>query len=188
MKYRQSYYDNCGNCEFYEFSSGNSKGFCSWYGSYYYPDESCSHQRNISKPEGGCYITTITCNILGYSDDSPILNSLRGLRDNVMQKDEKYAKLLMIYDAVGPQIASTILEQYYEDKDKKIPLAIYNLYLVPAAKLYDNKQYEDSINKYIDMIEKLESIYKIDIHNIDVKDYDYTKGGHGVKRMGVYYE
>ena len=29
------------------------------------------------------------------------------------------------------------------------------------------------------MIEMLGSVYAIDVHNVNAKDYDYSKGGHG---------
>jgi len=179
MEYRDSYYNRCGNCQEYEFEGDSYKGFCNWYGSYYYPDDSCSHQKNIDGPASGCYITTIVCDVLGYSDNCDVLENLRGLRDNVMQKDKKYSKLLMTYDVIGPQLANIMNKQYKRDKDKMIALNIYQKYLVPAVNLYKNKQYDESIKKYIDMIEMLGSVYAIDVHNVNAKDYDYSKGGHG---------
>ena len=33
----------CGNCERYTYEGKDKKGYCDWYGSYYYPTDSCSH-------------------------------------------------------------------------------------------------------------------------------------------------
>ena len=85
----------------------------------------------------------------------------------------------MTYDVIGPQLANIMNKQYKRDKDKMIALNIYQKYLVPAVNLYKNKQYDESIKKYIDMIEMLGSVYAIDAHNVNAKDYDYSKGGHG---------
>ena len=63
-----SYEDKCGKCENYSFKGDNSKGYCSWYKTYYYPDDSCPHQKNKYEAQQGCYLTTIICNKLGYSD------------------------------------------------------------------------------------------------------------------------
>ena len=103
-----SYEGKCGKCVNYSFTGNNSKGYCSWYKTYYYPDDSCTHQKNRYEPQQGCYLTTIICNKLGYSDDCFVLNTLRSFRDNVMQKNIEYKDMLMEYDTLGPVIAQNI--------------------------------------------------------------------------------
>lgn len=60
----------------------------------------------------GCYITTVMCDILGYSDHCFVLNEMRNLRNNVMKKDEKYFDILSECDIIGPVIAKYIREEY----------------------------------------------------------------------------
>ena len=76
---------------------------------YYYSD--CPVYKR-SDSSGGCFITTIVCNVLGKSDDDKVLNNLRYFRDNVLKKDECYRYILIDYDNIGPVIACEILDAY----------------------------------------------------------------------------
>ena len=57
---------------------------------------------------GGCFITTITCGILGKSDNDPVMEGLRKFRDEILQKQDKYSNILKIYDTIGPRICCNI--------------------------------------------------------------------------------
>lgn len=48
--------NKCGSCKYYTYEGEYKKGYCSWYKSYYYADDSCSHweEGNISST-GGCF-------------------------------------------------------------------------------------------------------------------------------------
>ena len=172
-----SYTNQCGSCTSYSFEGDNSKGYCSYYGSYYYPGDTCSHYSSSN-----CYITTMVCEKLGFADDCTVLEVLRGFRDNVMQKDSKYKDMLFEYDTVGPQIAKCI----GEDKvGKEISQGFYNTYIEPTARLVAANRYDEAVAKYKKMTEILRDYYGIEKGNTDSKDYDYTKGGHGkVKKLG----
>ena len=54
--------NKCGSCKYYTYEGEYKKGYCSWYKSYYYADDSCSHweEGNISST-GGCFLTTACC-------------------------------------------------------------------------------------------------------------------------------
>ena len=89
------YEGQCGTCEHFFECRGNwdkpydtndsDKGYCDWYKTTYYPDDSCKHYFKRGDYRSDCYITTIVCEILGYDDDCFVLNSLRNLRDNYIQ-------------------------------------------------------------------------------------------------------
>ena len=86
------YQYQCGGCVYYDFQGDYKKGYCSWYRSYYYPGDNCSHQKPVNATSG-CYITTIVCDVLGLDDDCSLLNNLRSFRDNILQKDAKFTPL-----------------------------------------------------------------------------------------------
>lgn len=51
----------CGNCERYTYEGKDRKGHCDYYGSYYYPTDSCSHfkegEENVREgSSGSCFL------------------------------------------------------------------------------------------------------------------------------------
>lgn len=170
-------YDNqCGSCVYFEFLGDDRKGYCSYYKCYYYPGDSCNHQ---TKDSSNCYITTIICDVLGYSDDCGVLNTLRGFRNNVLQRDPKYLKLLLEYDIVGPEIAKNIKEECTKNNDKELWIQFYNSYLSSAANYIENNQTDLAIERYTEMVNALKEYYGLASLDEMIENYDMTKGGHG---------
>ncbi len=173
------YYDNqCGGCVYYDFQGDNVKGYCSWYRTYYWPGETCDNQkpRNYS---GGCYITTIVCDILGKEDGCEVLENMRRLRGEYLQKSEKFKGILMEYDYVGPEIAGLINKEYSETHDKEVWQGIYDTYLVSASESVKKNDFEGATNKYVQMVNSLKDYLGIKQKDISIDNYDYTTGGHG---------
>lgn len=177
----------CGDCEYFKDKDDDNKAFnvnwakyekghCTWYGCYYWADDTCSNQKKRgSYTFSLCYITTVVCNILGYSDDCGILQSLRSLRDDAMQKDEKYRKTLYEYDTIGPKIARKL----QEDRDTELATALYNFYLLPTALLVQDKKYDEAVTRYEEMTTGLKDAFGIE--EVAMPDnYDISKGGHGL--------
>lgn len=195
MSCKYSEYE-CGSCYYlrdmqndgrmFEGSS-NTKGHCTMQKSCYYPDDNiCSYYKNKDSyvPGGGCFITTIVCDMLGFDDKCSILETLRGFRNTVMQKDSKYKDILYEYDAVGPEIAKNIRDE----EDLGLINGIVDFYILPTVDLVREKKYEEAVSKYKTMTKSLESYYGIEYNGKAPTTYDYTKGGHGVKKLGVYHE
>ena len=137
-------------------------------------DNSRSHQG------GGCYITTIVCKILNYSDNNYYLNTLRKFRDNVMQKNPNYIGHLMTYDIVGPVIAKKL----EEDKNgKEIAQCMFSRYITRSVIAIEEHKYNDAINIYVAMTDALANIYNIDtniimpnINKVEIKSLGHGKG------------
>lgn len=184
------YEGQCGSCLNFEDGSSNGlydstnanyvKGYCTWYGTYYYPDETCSShfQPRYSSPSS-CYLTTIICNRLGLDDHCEELETLRDFRKSVLQKDETFKNLLYKYDVVGP-----IISQKLEKEDMMIVRGLYLSYIEPAVSFIKKGNQEEAIARYIEMTKLLESFYQIQIEETIPEDYDSSRGGHGrlVKR------
>ena len=128
---------------------------------------------------GGCYITTIMCEILGYKDDDYNLNKLREFRNNVMQREIGYLPLLMVYDQLGPLISSKLAS----DKDgKELANRFYNDYISKAVKCIEEDNYKQAIIIYKAMTQVLADKYDIVIPFIEIKDEEQinpSELGHG---------
>lgn len=173
------YEEQCGNCIEFDYKGSNRKGYCSWYKSYYYPGDSCNHQKpRLKSTDSNCYITTIISQLVGENDNCDTLNTLRNFRDNILTKNEKYKEILYEYDEVGPKLAISLQKDYY-GKNKDAINRIYKYYLVCIAKLIENNKHDDAIELYTFLVKTLEEYYKIDIDYSSYQDYDYSKGGHG---------
>ena len=83
----------------------------------------------------GCYITTLICSILGYTDHCYVLTEMRNFRNNIMQKEATYFDILLEYDVIGPIIARSIYEDYEERENKDMWVRFYQLYLLKTADL-----------------------------------------------------
>lgn len=145
-------------------------------------DFSVEHQKT------GCYLTTIICDIFLMPDDCRILNSFRNFRNNIMQKDPKYAKLLVEYDIIGPKIADALKNDYIKNE-----VAYYCLrdYILPILEDIDKKWYDNAINSYIKMTNKLKRLYNIESHTInehEIKNADIKNSGHGSYVKKISYE
>lgn len=195
MSCKYSEYE-CGSCYYLRdmrndghmfIGTSNEKGHCIMQKSCYYPDDDiCSYYKNKDTyvPGGGCFITTIICDMLGLDDKCSILEILRSFRNNVMQKDAKYKDILFEYDSVGPEIAKNIRDE----EDLSLINGIVDFYILPTVSLVREKKYEEAVSKYITMTKSLESYYGIEYNEKVPTTYDYTKGGHGVRKLGGFYE
>ena len=162
-------YDNqCGSCANFEDKKGRGpydkrnpnyiKGYCTWYGSYYYPDNTCVDEGDHYRYRG--YITTMVCSRLGLGKEDEVYKTIIGYQKNVMEKDDKYTNLLKDYDDIGPKISKEL-----ETEDITIIQAIYDRFLTPVANLINNEKEDQAVFKYKHMVEILRGHYHINREN-----------------------
>lgn len=187
------YKGKCGRCSYYEIACKgeddvyvyrNNRYYCSEYGTYYHPDETCSRYKDIkgNSTSGGCYITTVVCDILGYTDKCYTLSMLRNFRNNVMQKKpDKYFDTLLEYDAVGPIIAEKIKEEYETTQDKDTWVRFYELYISKTANLVACNDEDAAVSKYRSMVNILKQYFNMEDVDLDSykENYNPKVGGHG---------
>ena len=145
---------------------------------YDYNVYNCPNYKKYGPSSGGCFITTIVCDILNKEDSCKVMMTLRNFRDNVLQKDKKYFEILKNYDVIGPVIAKKILN---EENKSQMAKVIYVYELLPVVKLINEKKYNEAISSYSIMTKRLMHHYNLD-GMCDVVEYDVTdatKLGHG---------
>ena len=127
----------------------------------------------------GCYLTTVLCEILRANDNNPFLNTMRSFRGNILQKDDKYKRLLVEYDIIGPEIAESLNN---DPLKYQIAANAFGKYIKPITDLIRKKDYEQAVNMYMEMTNKLKSFYSIEttVNINDIKEADINYSGHGV--------
>ena len=127
--------------------------------SYSYSD--CPNYK-YEEPSSGCYLTTITCDILGLPDNNLYLSTLRKFRKSYLQKHPETIQILEQYDFIGPLLAKRI----NNDKNKKqLALQLLKEYIRPIVDkmtLKFNGNYEWEINTYIQMTQMLIKKYGLE--------------------------
>ena len=157
-------------------------------------DNKCSYNygkgcgiKENSNSSGGCFITTVTCEILDKKDDDKVMNGLRKFRDEVLQKDEKYAEILQNYDVIGPIIAENLMK---DENKEKIAETVYEHVLTPIASLVEAGENDKAVEAYYQMTLLFINYYGmlrpynyISEHDFGYKkvEFDQKTAGHGIK-------
>ena len=166
-----AYQNECNRfCRAYNRSSSVAKSY-----------EQCSKDKSSSST---CYLTTMLCDILKLPDNNPFLNTMRDFRNNVLQKDKKYKKLLVEYDIIGPLVARNLNN---DPLNKQISATIFYSYIKPITKLIKNKNENEAVNLYKEMTNKLKLFYNINTTlDIDiVNKADISISGHGYYKQKI---
>lgn len=129
----------------------------------------------------GCYITTVICSVLGYSNECYVLKQMRDFRNNIMQKDSQYLNILLEYDVIGPMIAENIQKEYIETENKDMWTRFYQLYLSKTADLISFRKYKEAVEMYKCMMIALKDYFGISEIDFTIyrEKYDMSHGGHG---------
>lgn len=158
----------CRECEKMNLNDRNrydkEEAWCTERRQYYnINDKACSTYFKYDEARCGtssnCYITTIVCNVLGYSDKDFSLQILRNFRNNYLKNQESFIPILYEYDTVGPIISQYIKN---EKNSKKIAMFLWDNYLLPTVEKIKQSKAEDAISKYIEMVQLLKKIYCVE--------------------------
>lgn len=127
---------------------------------------------------GGCYITTIVCDILKLPDNTKILTTLRNFRENILTQDEKYKELLVTYDITGPIIANHIKQ---DPKQNFLAKILYTSCLTQICNSIENKEYLKAIQDYTKMTKALMKKYGITKipTTLEIQEANIKTSGHG---------
>lgn len=152
----------CADCAKLDLNDINKYGeFYCGERNHYYPggDSICGYFVERGGSNGGCYLTTIVVECLGYGDYSSYLQTLRSFRDNVMKGNKQYEPLLVEYDTVGPVIANSI----HSDAERlELSKKLMEQYIKPVCGLLGTKNYDEAVSLYKDMVFYLKNRYKLE--------------------------
>ena len=105
------------------------------------------------------YIVGAICQKLGLSDQYECVSLLHNFRVDVLEKDAKYDDILKEYDMVGPFLAQ-MLET--DDDSKELCERLLQVYLVKVLDLIQDKKNDEALQRYLEMVNLLRTIYHID--------------------------
>lgn len=159
--------------------------WCEAYGRSTYARENMYNNSRSHYSGGGCYLTTVMCEILGFPDDNYYLQTLRTFRDTVLKQNIKYYPLLVTYDVIGPNIA---LQLSNDENKEQIATTMVNNYISKAVTAIEEKKHEEATNIYVAMTNALAEKYNINtsIITINPEEIDFESLGHGRTKKRVY--
>lgn len=193
----------CGECTYLDLNTGDIYGkfycdkkyerhlatdpecgrFCKAYSRDSGTIQNAYRYSNEHSSSGGCYLTTMLCNILGMPDNNIYLETMRNFRKNVLQKDEKYKSLLVEYDIIGPKIAEALNN---DPQKETIAQKYFNSYILAIIYNINNKNYDIAVFTYKNMTNLLKYFYGlggIEISTLQVESADIKESGHGIYKV-----
>lgn len=155
--------------------------FCEAYSRSNYSRENM-FENSRGHQSSGCYLTTMMCEILNYSDNNYYLQTLRNFRDNVMKRDMKYFPLLYTYDMVGPTIANRLRN---DPNKKEIAKMFFTNYIEKSVLSIEEGKINTAINIYMAMTLALANHYDypLPINITEIENVDFRTLGHGYVRQ-----
>lgn len=197
-----AYEDYCAACTYMSDCQNYGKYFCEKKGEYRYAcDARCysfceaygrsnysrenMYQNSKSNMSSGCYLTTVTCKILGFPDNNYYLNTLRTFRDTKMKTNPNYIPHLIIYDTIGPLISYSL----ENDKHKKEMATMCFEFIKEAVTAIEENKDSLAISIYTAMTNTLADHYNINTHIITppvIDEHDIETLGHGRIKKRTY--
>lgn len=132
-------------------------------------------------PSSICYLTTLTCEILGLPDNNFFLNQLRSLRDNYMVKDIKLRAVLKQYDCIGPIIGTCLLK---ESDPKMVAFNLFESKIIPISYYVCEHKYNLAVTEYLKMTRELIEKYNLDLINMTVPGEDMVSLKENIPLLG----
>jgi len=160
---------SCRSCERYDVNCRDcfNDGYCSYHekhvdadsrecSRYYNEDDRREEEDEKESDSGGCFLTTITCLILGEPDDGPTLTTLRRFRENVLRKETHYSSILEEYDVLGPRIS----DRLWNDPDReRVAAELMAEHLTPVLEAVNSGLNETAVERYCVMVRLLQKRY-----------------------------
>ena len=107
----------------------------------------------------GCFVTTAVVDVIGETDDGPILTALRHLRDAYTIHNYRGAERIRIYYDIAPKIVFKIENK---NNSREIWQSVYKDWIVPIRSLIDQRRLEEADKKYSEMVLLLTSQYLLE--------------------------
>ena len=155
------------------------------YCQYYNYCGNCPNYKQYGSTNNGCFITTITCDILEKDDNCYEMSSLRALRNNFLQNHEEYFEILKIYDVIGPVIAERLS---IDSNKKQVANTLFEYIIKPCSSLIEKGDYVLATYRYYLMTLELIRYYDLEEDYKKSRDNDYgyesfdaSKAGFGKK-------
>lgn len=105
--------------------------------------ESVADPLGLFGDDGGCFITTAVCGVMGYADDCHVLSTLRSFRDTWLTVT--HPEEITTYYNTAP----AIVEKLNTMQDKKALYGMfYNKYILPSVRFIEHGEYEAAYETY----------------------------------------
>lgn len=127
------------------------------------------------------YITTAILSILRALDNNYQIQVLGNFIENNLRKDMQYFPLLVAYEIIGPQIATSL----QKDPNKiKVATTMFYQYIKPTIKAIEENQTDKAVNIYKTMTIELAKRYNINTNTVmlNPNKVNTNELGHGRKR------
>ena len=105
----------------------------------------------------GYYISTVAGMVLKKDYNDSVQDSIRSLKNDYLEKDEKYSDLLSMYDYIGPQIAKKIDE---DPNRVEVSTKVYKI-LARISKLVEKEEIDKATGYYSQMVGVLINKYDL---------------------------
>lgn len=105
--------------------------------------ESVADPLGLFGDDGGCFITTAVCEVMGYADNCHVLSTLRQFRDTWLT--DNHPDEISTYYTTAP----SIVEKLGKMVDKEALYGMfYTKYLLPAVRFIEHGEYEAAYETY----------------------------------------
>lgn len=116
-----------------------------------------------SSDEGGCFLTTATCNVLGKGDDCEELILFKKYRDQYLIKEDDGPGLIKEYYKIAPKILEEIDSHPNREEIYK---KMWDKYIDRGYRYLLEENYKKAKETYIEMVKDLCHSYKVQYKNL----------------------
>ncbi len=143
---------SCENCSYYSYAGKWSKGYCSYYKTYTYANESCEHETQSGTT--GCFIK-LAAAANGFAPDSRFVNTIRAFRDRLLPKFDGGRKAIEEYYALAP----AIVDHINSDPQREMVLSKIFHRLQACVTHIQNNENTQAFNLYKETMAQLKKRY-----------------------------